>query len=450
LSKAFFTDEAFQDQLVALLCYDTGVLRKIAYLLKPDDFKPVRGMVRGRARWITAERALDYYARHHEPIGRLLRSDLLAYADEVGLSERQVSELVDYERALRKLKRVGADAVASRVVQYKTQKLMGATLEEMVELQAAGKLTREAWSEMSQRVLGVGHGEVKSVDYVGGLKDRMERRKKHRDGAAPLLFIDPLDALVRGPARGQLGVVMAPPKRGKSLFLEHVAIAYVIQRFSPLFITLEDPLSEVEDRLDAMVSALPITQLHEKPKTLRRRFSRFSRIVRNRLSIVDGTSTGFTCSQIEQIMLSERERGFQCDALIIDYDDEIVPERKQKERRFEFADIYRRLRQMAAQHNIVVWTAAQTQRGTESMKILAGERVAEDYSKVRKAALILGLGKGEWTDESIYVWVAAHKFDREHIGCEIVPDKERMLIYDRERTQRAAAENEGRDSEEAE
>jgi hypothetical protein len=154
---------------------------------------------------------------------------------------------------------------------------------------------------------------------------------------------------------------------------------------------------------------------------------------------VDGTEGGFTVRQMEEIFLRERDRGFKADAIIIDYDDEIVPSRRYQERRLEFADIYRELRQLAGRYNIIVWTAAQTQRGTENVKILSSDRVAEDIGKVRKATLVLGLGKGDWGEDSIYIWVAKHKFDRQHVGCNIMPDKECMMIYDRIRTLEAQA-----------
>jgi replicative DNA helicase len=141
-------------------------------------------------------------------------------------------------------------------------------------------------------------------------------------------------------------------------------------------------------------------------------------------------------ARIEQILLRERESGFRADVVIIDYDDEIVPPKKQKERRFEFADIYRDLRQFASRYNIILWTAAQTQRGTEHMKILSGDHLAEDFSKIRKVTMALSLGQGDWNKDSIYLWVAAHRHDKQHMGCTIMTDKDRMLIYDRERTRK--------------
>ncbi len=67
--------------------------------------------------------------------------------------------------------------------------------------------------------------------------------------------------------------------------------------------------------------------------------------------------------------------------------------------------------------------------------------MAEDIGKVRKVTCALSLGKGELTDKSLFVWVAAHKNDNMDIGCEIVPDLSRGLIYDRDATRAAMKEN---------
>ncbi len=440
MKPAFFADEDFQDHLVNLLCRDVGVLRRTASLLKPDDFKPTKGMRWGRPRWIIAELALNHYKRYHEAIGKLIRSELLNYVDSIGLGERQRDEGLRYIERLKQLKRIGPEAVTDKVVLYKKDRLRAEVLEELSELQAAGKLSDEDWAKAYRRVTGTTISEVQVSDYLGTIEQRVERRLTYKAGVAPLFLIDPLDSLVRGIGPKGLGLVLAPPGRGKSLFLAHIAMAFTLQRYNTMLVTLEDPKSELEDRMDAAITGIPIARLHAKPKATRKRFRRFRRLVRANLKLVDGTEEGFTVGQLEQLMLQERELGFQTDALIIDYDDEIIPERRYKDRRMETSDIYRALRQLAGRHHILVWTAAQTQRNTEHMKILSGDKVADDIGKIRKSTMTISMGQGDWGDDSIYLWVAKHKFDRMHVGCHIVPDRNCMMLYDRDRTRKAQAE----------
>lgn len=432
---AFFSDEAFQDTLTALLCRDLEFLRTCSSFLDAKDFRPLPGQQNGRSRWITAERALDYYQRYGEPVSRLLPSELLSHAKSIGLGDRESKELTSYAQQLLEQKIVGVESVTTRVREYKCARIKSSALEEMIELQSQGTLTDERWLEISQRATEGIRGDLQPVDFFSALDSRIERRAGHSYYRHPPLLIEPFDTITRSIGIGQLGLVLAPYKRGKSLFLIWIARSYVVQRLNVLFITLEDPVTDVEDRFDAAVSSIPVQRLSEMPNRLRRQFAQFQRMAANRLRIYDGTEGGVTTQVIEQLYLRERDRGFRADAIIVDYDDEIVPSDRKKERRFEFADIYRDLRQMASKHQVILWTAAQTQRGTEELKVLGADRLAEDISKVRKATIAISLGKGEWGDESMYLWVAAYKFGAQHIGCNVMTDKSRMLAYDRERTQ---------------
>lgn len=444
--SSYFDDEDFQDCLTALLCRDSRVLQSCAVLLHPDDFKPLRGHKHGYARWMVVEHALSHFQRYHEPIGRLLRASILDYAKGASLSPRQQTQLQEYLQFLKTLKPAG-EAVSEKVVRYKRERMKAAAVQEMAEALAANKLTDERWREISQKVLFPSDTDFAVSDYFGTTQERIVRRlgAQHAN-RYPYFLIEPLDAITRNIGPGHLGVVVAPPKRGKSLFLLWLAMAYLIQRLGVLFVTLEDPKEDVEDRLDAMVSQICFHNLAEKPKLFEKRFNRFRRLIKSHLHIIDGTQGGMTVPKIEQILMREQDQGFYADAVIIDYDDEITPTKKQTERRMEFADIYRDLRQLSARNNKkIVWTAAQTQRKTESLKIIGGDVLAEDYSKIRKATLAVGMGQGDWGKESIYLWIMASKIDHMHRGCHIMADKDRMLIYDPERTRRAARLNDKED-----
>jgi len=442
-SESWWDDADFQDHLVALLLQDPITLKSCGALLNPNDFKPIRGMRNGRARWIVAERALEHYEKYHEPLGKLTRSDVIEYATRLNLGANQISELRDYIRFLTTKIRVSApDALVEKVIRYKSQRLKASAIQELVDLQASGQLTDEKWHEIYQKALVGTSSGTKTTDYFETLEDRLERRRTENvRSRVPWTFIDPLDSMVRTIGPQQLGLILAPYKRGKSLMLLWLAAAYILQRLNVLYVTLEDTRVVCEDRLDSIITHVPLKSLSEYPKTVRRRFNRYKNMIKTRLKIFDGTEGGITVARIEQVLLAERDRGFVANALIVDYDEEIVPVRHYKERRFELDETYRLLRQLAARYNLVTWTAAQTQRDTRHLKILSGDRVAEDIGKIKKVTCAISMGKGEWTDDSIYLWIAAHKCDSMDIGCEIVPDLKRMLIYDREATRKAMKAN---------
>ncbi len=152
--KTFFDDEHYQDSLVWQVCNSSAALTTCAPLLEAHDFKPQRGMKRGRPRWFVAGRALDYFAKYGKPIRKHLLADVLEYGvRELGLSERQLDELKEYVKYLDGLKPAAREAVVEKVVRFKQQKLQASLIDQMVELQASGKLTPEDFTKFAERAI---------------------------------------------------------------------------------------------------------------------------------------------------------------------------------------------------------------------------------------------------------------------------------------------------------
>jgi hypothetical protein len=428
----YWDDPDFQDQLISLLVHDHKSLTRCAFL-EASDFKFVKGVRASRARHLVAECALEFFRKHHEPIDKLLNSEVLDHANELGFGAAQRGEVSAYLEAFRKVKPLKADAIIEKVVKFKSYQLKTQALREMVELNGIHKLSDEKWQEFSRKALAASGNLIETVPFMEQYTQRIARRKLQRD-RTPATLIYPLDALVSTVGPKQMGVALAPYKRGKSMFLEWLAIAYARQRLNVLHLTLEDPLSIVEDRLDSIVTNIPMKNLKEMPKTIEKRFARFVALVRSRIHIFDGTSREMTVSKIEGVVNECRNQGFIPQVLLVDYDEKILPSRTYEQKRFELDDVYRSFQELCARLNLIGWLAAQTQRNTQKMKILSGDTVAEDIGKMRKTTVGISLGQGDWTENSIYLYVAAHKTDKMGVGCEVIPDKKRGLIYDEDAT----------------
>lgn len=433
--RTYFDDSRFMDLVVSLLVKDHQFISTVAGLLSASDFKVPKAEGQDALRFTIAELALGHFEQYREPIKDLLLAEVKAYAKRARLSNIQRLEAIKYAKRLLRKNVSAISSITEKVVQFKRERMKAAAVQRMIDMQSRGELTDEAWLQLSREAIESITGPGYHVsNYFQESRRRIDRRRAVRDNRFPFTLIEPLDARVRAIAKGHLGLVIAPYKRGKSLMLLWIAVAYILQRLNVLFITLEDPQTDVEDRFDACITNLPIKKLGRMPRTFRQRFKQFKRLVRSHLRIVDGTERRMTMAEIERIYEEERNKGFIADAVIVDYDDEIVPVKKYSERRMEFAEIYRDMRRFASTKHVLFWTAAQSKRATGGKKQLGGDDLAEDISKVRKVSFALSLGQGEWGEDSVYLWVAAHKFDKQHLGCNIMTDRMRMMIYDREKT----------------
>ena len=433
--------------MLIFLCRDRNFLKVTAGLLDVEDFKSREGKSAERE-WV-ARVALDWWKKYKDPIAGDLRWMMQEYCREHKTLPRlkdKIFELVNQIRRAAPADLVAPEAVEKIVLEYKHRQRRKQFVEKLIEYQEKGKLTdQKILNEVGelQKQLGVAQ---KAIDYGITLKRRILRREKEKLRKFPFLLIDPLDDKVRTFPRGSLGLIIAKYARGKSMALAWIARAMALQGYNVLFFTLEDPIETVEDRLDSMMTGLPIMELQERSDELRERFKRIQYLLRGKIRMVDGTEGGMSVQRIEEVWERVRNQGYLADVVIIDYDDEIIPPfryGKDDGRRREFADIYRALRVFASKKNIYVWTAAQTKRGKENQMIVTGDDIAEDISKVRKVAFCVGIGAGpgpdsiyggDWGPNGRYLYIAKHKFDRQKIGWPILGDFDAGLFYDSEAT----------------
>ena len=438
---SYFDDVDFQVKILTFLCRERNFLRNCAYLLTPEDFKPkLRGDI--PEFWIMATLALEFWAKYRQPIGGMISTEIQVYIKRSGLPKKTADALTNLGGLITApdVDMSAVEAVEDQVIAYKKERLKAIAVQKLIDTQEAGELTDDLWlTTCYDAIQQFNDIRLPVEDYFDDqeLENRIMRRAMHRSVRHPYFMIEPLDALVKSIPRGQIGLWLAPWKTGKSLALIWQSVSLVLQGLNVLFFTLEDPKDEVDDRLDASIASLPASNLEDWSDELRERFARFKRLLRKRLYVIDGTNADITVAKIAEVWERERARGFFADAVMIDYDDEVRPSQKYDQRRFEFAEIYRDLRKFAARSDTFVWTAAQTTRETEGRKIITGSDCAEDISKIRKVGMAVGIGQGDWGDDSRYLYVCAHKFDRKRIGCHIVCDLERTIFYDRTATAQA-------------
>ena len=433
---SWFRQKEFQVPLLTFLCRDRNFLKRCGSMLQPRDFKPNRDET--DERFVIANLALDFWRKYKAPIEGLLRPNAEEFISKNNVDsarKKAILKLIDKINSGERL--VAIEAMEDKVVDYLRSKKMKDSIEELITKQEEGKLDKEEFLKICREVVewsGKKKLEVASYLEEDALDQRIARRTVAIKNKRPLLFLEGFDSKSPAIGRGDLGLLLAPYKKGKSLGLAHLADAYAKQNLKVLYITLEDPKDEVEDRMDAAMAYIPIHKLNDLPNKLKKRFKKFSKRVAGQIRIVDATEESIGVDDVEELWERLRDQGWAADVVIIDYDDELKPPRKQNDRRFEFADIYRQLRKFAAKRSIILWTAAQTKRVADGTKIIGGDKAAEDISKIRKATLVLGIGQGESHLDARYIYVAAAKRGPSRFGFEIMSNPAKGMFYDQERT----------------
>jgi hypothetical protein len=436
---SFFDDPNFVDELIVLVVHDRSFLRDHSHILSLDDFAPTVNTA-PTERWYTAGIALEFWKTYQHPVGRYLRTQVMDFCKERNLSERATKSLQAYTDKIIRMARtpVATEAVSERLKKFKSEKAMWDATGRIMDAMKNHTLTVDFWQEITHAAVEQSNGDGETViDYFEGAEDRIARRKEFISARLhPRLMIDQYDERFRGISFGHMGVIMAPYGRGKSLMFSHISVAYALQDLNVLFFTLEDKLSDVEDRLDASITHIPVLYLKHYESQFRARFNYYRRLIRSKIKVVDGTDGGMTIARIEAIFEREKNNGFRADAILVDYDDEIQPARHNRDgkRYEEFKEIYRDFRGVLARTQSIGWTASQSGRGTENLKVIGGKHVADDIGKMRKATQVISLGQGEWGEDSTYLWLEKNRIGAQHWGFNIMQDKASLVFYDRDKT----------------
>ena len=420
---------------------DAGFLKTCAPILDFKDFAVTSSASRvDKIKSDLAKIGLQFYVQYNTPLRGYSKTEIANYAKKNKLPDSWRKDALAAYKDLGGIKVKAATYVIDRLVDFKKEQAKKNAITKLIDLQESGDLTDEQWQDIcTQALLPDLRNKYAPIDYLKRLEKRIERRRFVKENRYPVSFIEPLDRRVRLIARGHLGLILAPYKRGKSLMLIHMAVALLLQHYNVLHISLEDQRDDVEDRFDAAISFIPIKELGIKPKILRERFERFKRFLyrRNKLKLVDGTGGNMTVAKMQTVFDQCKNDGFFPDGVILDYGDKLKPSKNHRDKRFESDEIYQDLVNFAANNQVFFWTATQSKRGTSDKQVVVGDDAAEDITKMQKADCAISLGLGEWGPESIYAHIAAHRHDRQHIGCNIMADLDRMRIYDADKTRKA-------------
>lgn len=417
---------------------DPKFLRDASKDIRPEDFDTPEEQ-------LVARTAIEFYKKYNEVIGGLLPEHLDNNISGIKYFQRaenlRKAEQFANRVLTEKLPPVSVQALVDMLRKIRHNRFYETQLDAIITKHEQGSLTVADFAKaVRQAETEISLGDIEIVDFLDDkqLEHRIARRK--RDSLSkrfPLLLIDQFDEKSRAIGRGHTGLVLAPLNSGKGLFLVHLDVAYAMQGFNVLHITLEDPLEEVEDRLDASIAGLSKNKLVKLPKTLRKRLAEQKSRLRGRIHIFDGTQQDMTLTDIEKVWEMSRRNGFFPDVLIIDYDDYVKAEvifKGERANQFQADEFYKRFGQMCARLGIIGWTAAQATKQADKKLNIGVKDIAESVNKLRKVALAIGLGTNPDNYNHKRLFVVRHRFGRRNWGVDIIADFDSALIYDREET----------------
>lgn len=194
-----------------------------------------------------------------------------------------------------------------------------------------------------------------------------------------------------GTVGGEYGLIMAPTGKGKTTALVNIgcAIAGLLSGTNVAHLTYEMPAHKVLKRYAARLLGYYAPRGSGQRDYSDDLVKAAKAKLRARIRVVQPDD--WTVSGADRLIDNMEADGFEVGALIVDYPDNMEPERTRNEFRFELGDITLALRNIGIRRDIPVWGATQTGRHALWKEVITVADIAEAIEKARIADVVLAI-----------------------------------------------------------
>ena len=346
------------------------------------------------------------YRTHCDEIqDEALKELILNYIQELGKTEIQINN-EDY------LVDKGKD-----FIDYKALKIYTQELNACLETRSMDKARK-----IQEEYKKISTAEINEVDLMDlGDKEIIENALAQEE---EVLFTLPgaMNDVFGNIHRNDYGLILAPPKRGKSWLLQKIAIEAMKQRLNVIFVSMEMTREEViqrmwktlwgtesglipdgtyetcrfvEDTSEEGKYRCELIDVNVKNKgksvaALQKRL-RANNGYMGHLRVIAYPAFGASVVDITNRVEELAENGFIADVLIIDYQDITKPIGGGSEVRNQLDLISKHLRGFSMSFHCATMSASQTNRTGLSASQVTGESIAEDFRKLAHCTVMVSM-----------------------------------------------------------
>ena len=326
-----------------------------------------------------------------------------------------------------------------KIIEFARDQAIKASMIESIKL--LEQKNYEGIRKRMETALNVGRSsENLGTFYFDNLETRIERRQKGetRHGMAISTGLSKLDtALGGGIAPPELGVIMGPSKRGKTVFAVNIAVnATMPTRYRPqgcnvAHYVLESNEDRTQVLYDAKISGLSkddVSNKHEEVRNAVEKFRKHENVGKLILKQfpADSCSAWDIESHIQNLKIT---RGVAIHLIIIDY----LKLMRVADKSFRYSNdggkyealgqITKELLSIAQRYNIAIWVLHQTRRSSFHANRIDLDDSADSMEPIRDADLILTINQVKGSEGMMRIYIAG--------GREVADQKELDFYIDK-------------------
>lgn len=252
--------------------------------------------------------------------------------------------------------------------------------------------------------------------------------------AVPLGLSPKLDtALLGGVGRGELLVLLAPPKRGKTSYLWRMATNAVLAGETVLAVTMEIRPRKCWLRYYQSLTGLTYTEMVKNRQLIAARRAQ----AKGDIVLLDYSSQRFTPNMLETEIEQAWDDGLPISFVMIDYLEIMQPSYGWGHTGKNFSslgDMVVDVRQLAGRFDLPVVTAWQVNRVGTDKTVFCSTDISESYEVIKHADIILGLNQSneELRNNIMRMQVMEQRESPERPLIHLHSDMTRNLIHDLE------------------
>lgn len=377
-------DLGFQRHILASFLSDPKWAKDNLEVLNPDFFG--NELLKG-----VAECSKGFLEGHDEPPSKdsLLEEikEFIAPGRKFTEYEEEVEEIYDrigvntayYQRKAKDFSKVQLYAGA---LQRSLLHVQNGDIEELEKILGAAKKQAEG---LEQSML---------YDFWGKLKERALSYLNPGDAdklriSTGYYLLD--DHIQGGLGQGETGVIIAPPKHGKTTTLISFASNCLVSGKRVFYVTLELRKETILLKFDTnLFGSVSKGIKGEGAKEFYKAMRALEKTIKGNLTIMEYPTKSLTLNKLQSFI--ERVGP---DVVFVDYASIMRAPYKREDRRFEITDLHEGIRKIAGDCNVPIWTAHQANRPALSTKVISMEHIAEDLNVAAIADIALSVNQTE-------------------------------------------------------
>jgi replicative DNA helicase len=264
-------------------------------------------------------------------------------------------------------------------------------------------------------------------DYFSEAKERVTRLFQQKTENKFKTVFDTFNAnLGGGLSAKELGIVVAPPGVGKSLYLVNQGAKSLLEGRNVLYISLEMSEDKIANRFDSVLTHLKNAKL-KFPDVQAKLYERLDLIkgkTQGRLIIKEFPTGTVNVNNIRALLVQlNLHKNFKPDLIIVDYLELLRPQRVIDAEYMAQQRIAEELRGLASETKCLVWTASQTNRQARKVSIITDAELGDSYGKIRPADWVISLNQSqeEYDKGQMRVFVMKARDSKQHymVSCTI-------------------------------